>query len=313
MKKINKYFLGLLSITMILQGCKDEDLITLPVWESAVHGYTVVSSASAPDFKNGDPSVEIDFDLLWKSIDGEATVTQIDLYILFNEAYVDLDGNPKTASHGGSEGELLMSLTGADVPAGNVVTSFTVSQDDVYNLYSTATFDYGTGSVAVFANPDKPDRDTTNKKFIPGDSFSVKWIFTTEDGRVFDSWSPSVCTEFPEANCQVNWSVVCAEEISNPNGDYTLTLADSYGDGWNGAAITVLIDGVGTDYTLADGATGVEVVSVPPGTTTLTFEFVSGDWDSEASFTIKSPSGNVIANIAAPPTVGPVKLDLCLE
>ena len=318
MKKINKYFLGLLSFAMIFQGCKDEDLVTLPVWESAVHGYTVVSASSAPDFKNGDPSVEIDFDLLWKSIDGEATVSQIDVYVLFNEAYVDLDGNPKTAKHGGEEGELMFSLTGAAVPANDVTTSFTVSQNDVYGLYSAATFDYGNGTVPVFANPGKPDRNTGNRKFIPGDSFTVKWILTTEDGRVFDSWSPSVCTEFPEANCQVNWTVVCAEAISNPQGAYTIAMADDYGDSWNGHTLLVQIDGVDTVLTGPTNAdnqnTITSVINVPPGTTTLTFELTAGDYTSEVVFSITSPSGNKIADVkAGTAVIGPVKLDLCLE
>ena len=31
MKNIKKYFLGLVGIAMIFQGCKDEDLVTLPI------------------------------------------------------------------------------------------------------------------------------------------------------------------------------------------------------------------------------------------------------------------------------------------
>jgi hypothetical protein len=200
----------------------------------------------------------------------------------------------------------------ANPPAENEYTSFTITQEDVYQLYQNKSYDYGSGTESVFGNS-FTTRNTTNKKFIPGDSFSVNWVLTTEDGRVFDSWSPSVCTEFPEANCKKAWSVVCAETIENPSGDYVITMQDSYGDGWNGAAVAVTIDGVVTNVTIDDGASGTQTISVPDGSSSITFDYVSGDWDSEVTFQIKSPKNNIIADAGPSPAVGSIKLDLCKE
>ncbi len=315
MKKLNKYILLLLALVVFIPACKDEDLVILPEWESAVHGEGVVSDGSATDFLKGDPSQEISFDLYWNSIDSKNTVTKIDLYVAFNEAYVDQDGNPKTAKHGGDDGVLLTSIEGGDVPANRETTTFTISQADVYNLYSAATYDYyGDGAVPVWGTGSiRADRNTTNNIFVDGDTFSVRWVFTTADGRVFDSWGISVCTEFPNANCSVAWSTVCSQVIAEPAQDYTIQMVDSYGDGWNGAAIRVIIDGVATDYTITSGASGTAVVTVPPGTSTLSFEFVSGDWDSEVTFTITSAKGNVIASGGPSPAEGTLKLNLCVE
>lgn len=316
--KRNKFLIALTIFTLgFFVSCKDDSLVIVPEWESAVHGLGSFSATTDDvNFIKGDPSVELSFDLLWNSIDQKNTVTKIDLFVVFNEAYTDQDGNPKTAKHGGDQGKLLMSISGANVPADKVKTSFTLSQDDVYALYDGATFDYfGTGTALPVwgAGSIRDDRDEGDFKFVDGDSFQLRWAFTTSDGRVFSAWGISVCTEFPGANCSVNWLAVCSQIINEPAGDWTIAMNDSYGDGWNGAAIRVVVDGTPTDYTLANGSAGVTVVSVPPGTSTLTFEFVSGDWDSEVTFTITSEKGNVIAKGGPSPAEGVLTLDLCVE
>ncbi len=315
MKRYSYYFLILAGLATTIQACKDDDLEAVPDWEGAVHGYTVVADGSASDFKDKEPDIDITFDMKWKSIDRENTVNKIDLYVLFNEGYVDSDGNPKTAAHGGSDGILWKTLEGGDVPANSEFTSFTITQSEVYQLYKDASYDYenGNGMVPVFTNPAKPDRDVVARPFIPEDNFSMRWILQTEDGRIFDSWSPSVCTEFPEANCKIDWTIVCADAIAEPPGDYIIVMNDSYGDGWNGAAIRVVEDGTETDYTLDSGSSTTITVTVPDGVSTLTFEFISGDWDSEVTFTITSPKGNVIAKGGPSPGVGEITLDLCKE
>ena len=90
-------------------------------------------------------------------------------------------------------------------------------------------------------------------------------------------------------------------------------MQDSYGDGWNGAAVAVNIDGVVTNVTIDSGASGTQTISVPNGSSSITFDFVSGDWDSEVTFQIKSPKNNIIADAGPSPAVGSIKLDLCKE
>ena len=316
MKKLNKYILVLLAFVAFIPACKDEDLVILPDWESGVHAFAEVSDGSASNFLKGDPSVDLSFDMLWNSIDGENTVTKIELFVRFNEAYIDQDGNPRTASHGGSAGLPVLTLEGAAVPADKTPTSFSISQAAIFDVYNGATFDYyGDGNALPVwgAGSISPTRNTTNNIFTEFDTFQVRWTLTTADGRVFDSWSPSVCTEFPGANCSVAWATVCSQVINEPAQDYTIVMNDSYGDGWNGAAIRVVVDGVATDYTIASGSTGTQVVTVPAGTSTLSFEFVSGDWDSEVTFTITSAKGNVIASGGPSPGAGVLTLNLCNE
>ena len=53
-----------------------------------------------------------------------------------------------------NKSKLIKSFSGGEVPAENTVKTFTITQDDVYAAYSSATYDYGfgSGSVSVFAN-----------------------------------------------------------------------------------------------------------------------------------------------------------------
>jgi hypothetical protein len=321
MKKYTKILLSLLLIGITFQSCEDETLITLPVWETAVHGYAVINGTST-DFKKGDATIDIDFDLKWKSIDKKNEVTKIDLYVLFNETYTDKDGNSVTAKHGETAGKLVKSFSGSEVPVNNAIKSFSINQNEVFTAYSSNTYDYGfgAGAVNVFSNVLKPTRNATTNKFIPGDSFTVKWIFTTADGRVFDSWSPSVCTEFPEANCQVDWTVICAKEIEQRTGDWTIYMEDTYGDGWQGGKIEVVIDGVVVEKIgLLDGNSNpaalskdTKIVTIPAGTKSLYFNWTDDSYNSECYFTIKNPNGNTLAAISTP-SAGPIKLDLCNE
>jgi hypothetical protein len=312
MKTIKYLSLMLLGVIAFVTSCKD-DRELIPDWETGINGEGTITSA-AKDFKRGEPSIPLDFDLKWISVDGKATVTKIDVFVIFKENYTDSNGDPAVANHGT---KLLASFEGGEVPANRNPVTFTITQPELYNLYQDATFDYGDGKgpVSVFGDPYNTGRDATNL-FISEDKMTVVWHFTADDGRVFKAWSPSVCTEFPGSNCSVNFGVVCAEEIENPGangGVYEITMNDSWGDGWNGAKIRVTIDGTSTDYTLLVGSSGVATVNVPETATTLTFDFIKGSFDSEVTFSIKSPKGNVIASGGPSPAPGRIKLNLCKE
>lgn len=71
----------------------------------------------------------------------------------------------------------------------------------------------------------------------------------------------------------------------------TLNMVDSYGDGWNGAAIEIYDANnilVGS-YTVENGTESVQDVQLPVGTYTLVW--VSGSYDSECSFSITDAYG----------------------
>jgi hypothetical protein len=321
MKKLKIFSLLLVTLLGVITACKDDSIEIVPEWESAVHGLAEVTSSNT-DFLFNDPNVDIDVDLSWISIDSKLTVTRIELFVLYDENYVDGEGNPKVAKHGGDDGRSLAVFEGSAVPANRTPLPFSVSQATLYNLYQDARFDYGDGEVSVFANPDKPMRNDL-QRFMWDDKIKIRWEFTTDDGRVFDKWGVSVCTEFPGANCSVDLGVVCAPEIVNPGangGVYTFQMVDTYGDGWQGGYISVIVDGEEfTQVNIPSQYDGnpptsalTSTVTVPASATSLEFEWSEDEYNAECEFKIISPKGNVIAN-AANPTAGKIKLDLCLE
>ena len=127
------------------------------------------------------------------------------------------------------------------------------------------------------------------------------------------SWlGPSYCTSY--FNCiEFDWDdeVCCAqndiEQSTDPNdlcyvappptcvaGEWTVTLKDSYGDGWSGQALTI-----GSEtYTLSSGSEAVGCYSGPQTEVTVTCS--SGSYNSEVSWTIEDDAGNLVLEGGAP-------------
>lgn len=222
MNKLKITFYTLLTALILpFSACKDEALNPVPDWESGIHGNGQFAAGSAQNFVFAQPDQDIDLEFQWISIDNLNTVTEIEFYILFNESYSDNDGNPRTARHGGTDGKLFKKFTGSEVKANREFVNFSVTQADIYNLYKDNTFNYGDGVVNVFANPDKPDR-APGSYFVAGDAFQIRWALRTADGRYFDSWSPSVCSEFPNASCTIDWAIICVSDLAG-TFDYVQT------------------------------------------------------------------------------------------
>ncbi|MFK7786388.1 MAG: gliding motility-associated C-terminal domain-containing protein, partial [Crocinitomicaceae bacterium] len=87
-------------------------------------------------------------------------------------------------------------------------------------------------------------------------------------------------------------------DLSGPGAsslcDYSLILEDTFGDGWNGNTITVTVNGVATDYTLAGGNAQTFTIPVPTGTTvTVTFN-ANGAFVDECFYSVEDESGTVV-------------------
>ncbi|WP_420604258.1 hypothetical protein [Flagellimonas sp.] len=141
------------------------------------------------------------------------------------------------------------------------------------------------------------------------DEFQLRYEIVTADGRIVTTDEND--TEYYRA-VFVTECVQLNADAPYP-GEYTINHFDSYGDGWNGAAISVQIDGGDVvNYTLEAGENGTSTFTVPEGATSLVVSFVSGDWDGEVTFTIQDPNLKTAAAVGtAPPAVGEITLLVC--
>jgi hypothetical protein len=235
MKAIKLIFSLALLSSFMLWSCRDESLNPVPAWETAVHGdaalgftkdvpYSIVVKTKTKDGKNDssyvanlkknwldsintkDLNAPVRFTHNWNSVDKLNTVTKIDFYVYWDEKYIDKNGNPRVARHGGfvfdDPGKLLKSVTS---PKGNRESvEYSITGADIYNLYKDATFDYGKGKVNVIDGTVR----TTSAPFNKNDAFTIRWALTTADGRVFEVWNPDICAgTIPGLSCQLGVAV----------------------------------------------------------------------------------------------------------
>ena len=106
----------------------------------------------------------------------------------------------------------------------------------------------------------------------------------------------------------VSFTMTADGELS-ANGSITLRnscnvifdLVDSYGDGWNGNTLVVSFDD-GTpqqELTIADGNSASYTIAIGNGVH-VTLRWISGQWSSECSFTVRYEDGGVIYQASSP-------------
>jgi hypothetical protein len=237
----------------------------------------------------------------------------------------NIEGNPYNAFD--SSSVFTVTVEEQDVEQGGLLSSvdlfmsFTDNQDDP-NDNSKAEQLVATFPASAFTNGSRglPELTYTTTlaesatalgvgtDYSGGDVFNYRFAVNLTDGT---SWT----------NVNGNQNILGGSYFSSPYlysvvvaciplgpvpGDYTLDMQDSYGDGWNGASIRVTVDGVATDYTItfAQGAANSETFTIPDTATTVTFEYVSGDWDSEVTYQLYAPNGKIAFEDGPSPFIG---------
>lgn len=83
---------------------------------------------------------------------------------------------------------------------------------------------------------------------------------------------------------------------------WTLQMDDSWGDGWNGASLTVTIDGVSDTFTCTGDQT---IVSLPvEAGVTIELDYLPGTFDEEVSFILFDDEVNIVFQDGPDPAIG---------
>ena len=201
MKKTMKNLLSIILVASLLVSCKKEELNPVAKPEPGVYGQGTLNSGSF--VSENDAASVVNMQLKWIDVNRTLTMSKQELFITLKEAYIDKNGNPATANHGTKSFKVM------DAKGNNEASTFTVSAEDVYKLFATAKFNYGTGSVDVFG-ASRP----AGKRFNKDNSFVLTWAFTGTNGLVYKWWSVSIAnvelySSQPniQANNNVTWSV----------------------------------------------------------------------------------------------------------
>ena len=136
------------------------------------------------------------------------------------------------------------------------------------------------------------------------DTYTVGTI--DPDGTVSCVFNLNISASCPETEVLPFTIVLNADGGLTAEGSGTLknscnvvfSLADSYGDGWNGASLTVSFsDGTPSQTMTVQSGSSSATYTVEIGTGVhVTLNWTSGSWDSECSFTVSYEDGDQIYN-----------------
>ncbi|RNC89217.1 MAG: hypothetical protein ED555_06870 [Allomuricauda sp.] len=147
-----------------------------------------------------------------------------------------------------------------------------------------------------------------------GDQFNYRLEAVLTDGRVYTNNAAGTVlggSFFSSPFAYVS-TVVCPPTVPTA-GTWTINFQDSFGDGWNDAALLVTIDGSATSYTLDAGSAGSTTFEVPDGAQEISIVFVSGAFDEEVTAQVISANGNTVVDLQPSPAAAAELLDYCLN
>lgn len=154
----------------------------------------------------------------------------------------------------------------------------------------------------------------TSADFTGGDRIRIRLVLNLTDGRSFstsDAAGTVTASSF-FSSPYVYFATIACIPLAPVPGEYTLDLFDNYGDGWDGAFLTVTIDGVSTDFTVTSdqGDVSISTFTLPVGTEEFTIVYTPGNFEGEHEYKILLDGEEVFSD-GPGPAVGEVTLSIC--
>jgi hypothetical protein len=279
------------SVTILSdEKIEDAETLTLQIGDDRTVNSSMTPVTISFTISNATSSdLVIGFDWAASSLVTDNAGEEIGAYVLADMRLL-VTNSPYTGIFGGADGGSAETYEMIGFPDGEylIVGDFYAVDDIPTDLDLTVTFDQiGTINGMSF---DFPMAINT-----AGDFCAEKYIVLAKVVKTGDNYD---ITPVGEAN------KVAVE------GDWSIQMDDSWGDGWDGAFLTVSINGVETDYEPAAGAGGGVPTSdtqmfSAPADASLVITYTDGAYEGEHSFVITAPNGTVTAD-GPSPTVGTV-------
>jgi len=297
MKNTFKFLLSLMIVASVA-SCAEEDGTIYDVLEYETGAVLRTLSVNAALFNNSIPTSEFSVTIEEQDAQDGALLESVDIYVTLRD---------------------LTSDNGTTVAADKFVKSFDASvftTSPVGLPMATVSANYGEAFAALGISA----ADVT-----AGDIFLMELRLNLTDGRTFGKNSAAgiITGGFFASPFVYNALIVCSPEP----GDYHIDMRDSYGDGWQGGGIEVDIDGDVTKYKVPNeyepdenpgGLTEIfdasVDVTVPDGTVSLTWTWISDSFNGECEFEIYSPYDDLLLQITGDddPSPGLLPVTFCL-
>lgn len=213
-----------------------------------------------------------------------------------------VDGSPVTSQNGSSAGWQSATKNFAD--SGSHAIAFSFSRNSSYYAdgdYFAAIKDFTVTTIepwTVTFSPNYEDAGPATTRPVADGEAIGELPVVARDGYIFTGWFTAATggTQITAETPVTSNMIVYAQWVKSV-GDITYELHDSYGDGWNGCAISVVnVDTESVIATLTIPSGSYEASGTIPVVSgmTLRFVWVAGSYVSETSYTIKGIDGTVI-------------------
>ena len=200
--------------------------------------------------------------------------------------------------------------------------SVTDSYGDGWNDNSVELFANGTsiGSFANTADAGAGVAQTTAFGINEGDVITSEWTlggYPTETSyTISDSYGNIVFSVVNGTTDDVALTATCIEVVSY-DCDYTISVTDSYGDGWNDNSVELFANGtsIGSFANTADAGAGVAQTTafgINEGDV-ITSEWTLGGYPTETSYTISDSYGNIVFSVVNGTTADVALTATCIE
>lgn len=286
-------------------GCSEPDNVIYDVFDGVSHGAVVRTLArTSVNFNIFDLNSTFDVTIEAQDEQNGKLLSKMNVYVNFTDNTPGGTNNSKT--------EVLVKAIEA--------SAFTTSANGLPTTGVKATLAETLTALGLVAG-----------QYDGGDTFTYRLELVLTDGRTFSAadTSGSLQGSYFSSPYAYNAGILCIPPAPIA-GSYVINMVDTYGDGWQGSAVVVTVDGTATSHSIpsywdAPAATrgsvgdpqwsaGTSTAVVPVGASTLTFAFVAGSYPSEVEFKVIGPnSGNVIGDFGPSPVAGEIALNLCNE
>tara|TARA_B100001059_G_C17834543_1_gene587026 strand:- start:959 stop:1825 length:867 start_codon:yes stop_codon:yes gene_type:complete len=158
-----------------------------------------------------------------------------------------------------------------------------------------------------------------NPSFSGGDVINVRFAVNLNDGRVISTNNRTgyMTGNYFNSPFGYNLGIECFLQGAALAGSYRIEGQDSWGDGWNGGSVDVVVDGANIgNFTFTSGAAGASgTYVVPASATSMDFIWNGGSYDEEITFQIyyTDAAGNesLFYSGGISPAAGPLNLVFC--